>query len=390
VSAVPSRPVAVRSRTIHLGGRLLLLIGVLPVLAGLTSCASSVPSVVAFLERTSVPGAGAVYSGHVAPAPAGTRVAVQRLSGATWVDVAAAAVAPDGSYRVPLGSAGAATYTQRVVSRNASGQQQAVSGNSSFGSPPAGVLSPAIGNWLNSRLGGSSVAIYDATTGRTSYYGTNSRYYCASIAKVSILGTLLSSAARAGRPLTSLEQAHAYPMITQSSNDDATWLWDSVGQAPAVGAYQRSIGMNATVQNAAWGLATTTAADQARAIQATVWDNPVLRPGDQAYARSLMSSVIPSQHWGVSAGAPAGATVELKNGWLPYAGAYRVNSIGHVADGTHDYVIAVLTTTPGTGTSSFTYGIATIEGVTRLLWGQSPATAAAALRVAPDASDAGR
>jgi hypothetical protein len=133
----------------------------------------------------------------------------------------------------------------------------------------------------------------------------------------------------------------------------------------------------------------TTAADQARAVEALVWPNPVIRSADQNYARSLMRSVIPSQHWGVSAGAPAGATVELKNGWLPHDGAYRVNSVGHVSDATHDYVIAVLTSTPGTGTSSFTYGIATIEGVTRLLWGRS-ATSSAAARVAPDASDAGR
>ena len=92
----------------------------------------------------------------------------------------------------------------------------------------------------------------------------------------------------------------------------------------------------------------------------------------------------------VSAGAPAGATVELKNGWLPYNGAYRVNSIGHISDATHDYVVAVLTTTPGTGTSSFTYGIATIEGVTRALWGANPSVAGSADRVAPDTSDAGR
>jgi hypothetical protein len=148
--------------------------------------------------------------------------------------------------------------------------------------------------------------------------------------------------------------------------------------------------MGATVQDSLnrWGLAMTTAADQARAVEALIWPNPVLRSADQNYARSLMRSVIPSQHWGVSAGAPAGATIELKNGWLPHDGAYRVNSIGHVSDATHDYVIAVLTSTPGTGTSSFTYGIATIEGVTRLLWGHS-ATGPAA-RVAPDASDAGR
>jgi beta-lactamase class A len=346
--------------------------------------------VVAFLERTSVPGAGASYSGRVSPVSAGSRVAVQRLSGTAWVDVGGAAVVADGSYRVAVPAPGSATYSQRVVSRNAAGEQQAVSATSLFGSPVAGVLPTSISDWLHRRNGGASVAIYDATTGRTSYYGTNLSYYSASIAKVSILGTVLRSAAVAKRPLSSAEKTHADPMITSSSNDDATWLWNHVGQGSAVASYQHNVGMNATIQDPAnrWGLATTTAADQVRAVEATVWDNPVLRSADQAYARSLMRSVVPAQRWGISAGAPAGATIELKNGWLPHDGSYRVNSIGHVADATHNYVIAVLTTTPGTGYSSFTYGIATIEGVTRLLWGQSPTSPA--VRVAPDASAAGK
>ena len=368
-----------------------LLLLLLPVLVGLTGC-DPTPTVTAFLERTSVPNSGATYSGRVSPVVAGERVVVQRLINGTWVDLASGAVATNGSYQVPVPATGGVTYLQRVVSRNATGQQQAVSDSSYQGSPPTYELPDSVSRWLAGRTGSASVAVYDARTGRSAYYGTNQRYYCASIAKVSILGSVLRAAARANRPLTTAETAHAYPMITASSNDDATWLFNEVGGGPGVLAYQRSVGMNATVQDAAnrWGLATTTAADQVRAVQALVWPNPLLRRNDQAYARSLMRSVIPSQHWGVSAGAPAGATVELKNGWLPYSGAYRVNSIGHVSDATHDYVIAVLTSTPGTATSSFTYGISTIEGVSRLLWGQTATAATPAARVAPDASDAGR
>lgn len=368
----------------------LLATVLLPVLVGLSAC-DPTPTVTAFLHRTSVPNSGVTYVGTVAPVTAGERAVVQRLIGSTWVDVASAAVGPDGSYGVPVPSAGAATYAQRVVSRTTAGQQ-AVSGTSYQGSPAPAALPDSIGRWLATRSSSTSVAVYDARTGQSAYYGTNQRYYCASIAKVSILGTVLSSAARANRQLSSAETAHAVPMIEQSSNDDATWLWNEVGQGPAVQAYQRSVGMNATVQDPLnrWGLATTTAADQVRAVQALLFPNPLLRGGDQAYAGGLMRSVTASQHWGVSAGVPSGGTVQLKNGWLPYDGAYRVNSIGHVTDATHDYVIAVLTSTPGTGTSSFTYGIATIEGVSRLLWGANTSAAVPALRVAPDTSDAGR
>ncbi len=374
--------------------RLVLVLVVLAFLAGLSACAVT-PSVTAFVERTDVPGAASTYVGRVSPAPVGTRVVVQRNLGGVWTDVASAAVAADGSYAMPLPSVGPATYFQRVVSRNAGGEQQAVSRVSFFGAAPPAVFPAAIASWLAGRSGFTSVAIYDAATGQTAYWGTNGGtnrpYYSASIAKVSILGTVLRQAAVAGRPLSSDERAHAVPMITQSSNDDATWLWNHVGGAPAVAAFQRSAGLTGTVQDTAghWGLATTTAADQARVVQAIEYPNPLLRPADQAYARSLMRSVEPSQHWGVSAGAPSGATVELKNGWLPHAGYYRVNSIGRVYDAGHDYVIAVLTATPGTEYSSFTYGIATIEGVTRMLW-QNPPSGGAAVRVAPDASDAGR
>jgi beta-lactamase class A len=374
----------------HLLRPFLLLLVALPILTGLTACDPAAPTIVAFLERTSVPRAGAVYSGHVTPVAAGTRVTVQRLAGSVWFDIASAAVTAGGNYRVTVPASGTGPYPQRVVSRNTAGQQQAVSRTSQYGTPPAGVLPASMSAWLRGRTGGSSVALYDATTGVTSYYGTNLTYDCASIAKVSILGTVLRSAAVASRPVSDLEWAHANPMITSSSNADATWLWDHVGRGPAVAAYQRSVGMNATVQVSPdrWGLATTTAADQARAVEAITWDNPLLRPVDQVHARGLMQAVVPAQRWGVSAGAPAGATVEIKNGWLPYAGAYRVNSIGHIVDATHNYVIAVLTTTPGEGSSSFTYGIATIEGVSRLLWGQSPTSST--LRVAPELSDAGR
>lgn len=375
-------PARLRPRRLAAG-----LVLLLPALAGLSACNTTPPTVTAFLERTAVPNDPGSYTGRVTPVAAGERVAVQRLIGSSWIDVAAVPVASNGTYRVDLANVGKALYRQRIVVRDAGGQQQAVSGESLYGTPPNDTVAAPIADWLAGRHGSASVAIYDARTGRTGYYGNNLRYYSASIAKVSILGTVMRHAAVANRPISGTEKSHAVPMITQSSNDDATWLWNSVGGAPSVQAYQNSLGTIATVQNNAWGLATTTAADQARVVEATAWANPLLRPGDQDYARGLMRSVIPSQHWGVSAGAPSGATVELKNGWLPYAGNYNVNSIGHVSDATHDYVITVLTKTPGTGDSSFLYGIATIQGVARLLWGGSPtATGTAALGAAPDSS----
>ena len=77
------------------------------------------------------------------------------------------------------------------------------------------------------------------------------------------------------------------------------------------------------------------------------------RPSDllteegRTYARKLMSSVDPSQDWGVSAGPGKGVSVELKNGWLPRGRhGWAVHSVGHVSGQGRDYLIAVLTLSP--------------------------------------------
>jgi hypothetical protein len=80
-----------------------------------------------------------------------------------------------------------------------------------------------------------------------------------------------------------------------------------------------------------------------------------------------MENVEPTQAWGVTGGVPPGVTVALKNGWLPLSpGDWQVNSIGFVAGAGRDYVLAVLTDDDPTEA----YGIATIEGVSRLVFAQ--------------------
>ena len=95
------------------------------------------------------------------------------------------------------------------------------------------------------------------------------------------------------------------------------------------------------------------------------YPNNVLTPASQGYELGLMSNIDPSQDWGVSAGLAPGTAVALKNGWLPNeSGIWQVNSIGYVNGDGRDYVIAVLTD----GSSSKTSGIATIEGLSTLIW----------------------
>ena len=112
-----------------------------------------------------------------------------------------------------------------------------------------------------------------------------------------------------------------------------------------------------------------------------------------------MSSIDPAQAWGVSAGAPAGASVFLKNGWLfndgtswGPGGLWRVNSIGMVqlANG-RQYTIAVY----GNEWSTMGAGVAAIEWLSRHVasvlaaprtGGQTVAGAIASVVAAPSAS----
>ena len=117
--------------------------------------------------------------------------------------------------------------------------------------------------YLAGRAGTASVAVFDANSG-ASYFLNPTSFITASVVKVDILATLLHQAQEANRPLTATEQATATQMIEFSDNNAATALWDEVGGAPAVAAFNRLIGLSATVPGPGgfWGLTTTTSADQ--------------------------------------------------------------------------------------------------------------------------------
>jgi hypothetical protein len=213
---------------------------------------------------------------------------------------------------------------------------------------------------LGQRAGQFSAAVLDLRTGGLYQLHAGWEGITASIVKVEILGTLLAQ----HRSLGTKQQAEATGMIELSDNGDATSLWDYVGGAPAVAAFDRQVGMTATTPNVAWGLTTTTAADQVDLLRYVVEPNPVLSTSARAYMLGLMENVTPSEAWGVSAATAAGTTVAIKNGWLPRPGGWEVNSIGWVHGAGRDYLIAVLTF----GSATEQYGIATVSTVATAAW----------------------
>jgi hypothetical protein len=211
-----------------------------------------------------------------------------------------------------------------------------------------------------------AVAVYDDDDGAFYVYRPQAGFITASIVKVQILGTLLYEAEEHHRWLTSWEYQEAVPMIEDSDNDAATELWDHVGQAPGVSAFDRLVPMPNTDVGPGgyWGLTDTTAPDQVALLARVAFPNGLLASRYRDLALDLMSHVTASQRWGVSAGPPAGVSVALKNGWLPRSDGWHVNSIGIVNGSGMDYLVAVLTS----GDTSMSDAVSRIQDVARLIW----------------------
>jgi beta-lactamase class A len=225
---------------------------------------------------------------------------------------------------------------------------------------------PAVRRFLAGRQGKISAAVYDWNTGRTYCYRRNASEQTASVIKVDILATLLAEAQRAHRVLTVGERALAVSMIEHSDNHAAQALWNDVGGANAVARFDARIGMLDTTPNPLgyWGLSTTTACDQVTLLRRLAYPNPILATTSRSRARALMSEVEPDQRWGITAGVPPAVRVAVKNGWLPVADGWQINSDGIVHGRGRRYVVSIMTAE----NPSQEYGIETIEALSRSLW----------------------
>lgn len=225
-------------------------------------------------------------------------------------------------------------------------------------------LSAGIRDALLDRAGDHAVTVYDAVTGVSCSIGGERYFDTASIVKALILAALLRMHQEPGTPLSSWERREAALMITQSDNDAATNLWYEVG-TDRLRDFLRLAKMDQTQlgQAAYWGLTEVTAHDEMLLLELLTRPNPVLTAASRAYELGLMARVIPSQRWGTPAGAPAGVTVHVKNGWLPDGSGWHVNSIGAFTGRDRNYLIAVLTDE----NPAEQYGIDTVEAVARVV-----------------------
>jgi hypothetical protein len=234
--------------------------------------------------------------------------------------------------------------------------------------------------YLATRPGAVSVALYDRTTGMTVDVTNSTRkgWETASTVKLDILTALLRRTGDGGQ-LTAAQLRQARPMISVSDNAAASVLWRQAGSQTGMNAFFRDLGMPATTAGGAWGLTKTTAFDQLRVLRAVSYPDSGLSANARATATGLLGTVVASQRWGLSAGVPAGVTVEIKNGWLPYGGGWVINSLAHVHGAGKDYVMAAYTRDSRT----MGIGVETISGLSRLAWQYVPTDIPASTSAAP-------
>ncbi|MFT4187087.1 MAG: serine hydrolase [Aeromicrobium sp.] len=218
-----------------------------------------------------------------------------------------------------------------------------------------------------------SVAVLDVGTGEMTSFGeVDETFDTASIVKVDILAALL---AQQDGELTAGQLELAEAMITRSDNDAATALFEAIGGAEGLDAFNASIGLTDTTAgtDGYWGLTQTTAEDQVRLLDAVLGEDSVLAETGQSTLRELMSEVVDEQRFGVTAAADDPSDAALKVGYLQRSatGLWDITSIGEIERNGRTYLVAALTE----GGVSFDAGVALSEKVVELAMNEVAGTA---------------
>ena len=151
------------------------------------------------------------------------------------------------------------------------------------------------------------------------------------------------------------------PMIRWSDNAAATRVRDIVGN-DGLARLAHRVGMRAFAPAPIWGLSRIDAADQTLFFLHV--DGFVPRR-HRAMAMHLLSSIVPSQRWGIARVRPAGWALYFKGGWGSGSGAVD-HQVALLRRGQRRVSVAILTTS----SPSHAYAKETLRGVAaRLLRG---------------------
>ncbi|MCI0544027.1 MAG: class A beta-lactamase-related serine hydrolase [Actinobacteria bacterium] len=208
--------------------------------------------------------------------------------------------------------------------------------------------------------------VHDLRTGCDYTLNTENRQRTASVIKVMVMAGTLLEAQNEGRPVSEWEMSQLTPMITESTNDEVRALWNHFGGSPWFREQGEIFGLTETRITAddgsSWGRTTTSARDQVELLrQVLIGEWGPLNAQSRLVAYYLMTSVVPSQTWGVTAGVPPDWVVAQKNG---FAGIV-INSVGWADEPgpSPGYVVAILSQ----GWPDHPSGIAAVERVSLVI-----------------------
>jgi hypothetical protein len=216
--------------------------------------------------------------------------------------------------------------------------------------------------YLSGRAGRTAFAVVDSE-GRLSGVHVHWTFTTASVVKAMLLVAYLRRLDAMGQhSVDSFSNSFLYPMIHISDNNAATQCWSIVGDS---GLYSvaAAAGMSEFSVSGLWGTAQLSPADQAHFF----FEMDSLIPREfVGYARYLLSTIEPSQSWGIPVVArPLGYKTFFKDGSEPTALGQLVHQVDRLEGHGHRFAIAVMTD----GDPSMAYGIDTIQGVARALLG---------------------
>lgn len=214
--------------------------------------------------------------------------------------------------------------------------------------------------YLSRRTGRTAFAVVDSE-GRLSGVRVHSTFHTASVVKAMLLVAYLRRLdARGQHHVDSYSNSFLYPMIHVSDNSAATQTWSIVGDS-GLYAIAREAGMTDFSVSGSWGTAMLSPADQAHYF----FEMDSLIPREfVGYARFLLSTIAPSQSWGIPVIArPLGYQAFFKDGSEPTGLGQLVHQIDRLEGHHRRLAIAVMTD----GDPTMQYGIDTIQGVAAAL-----------------------
>jgi beta-lactamase class A len=207
------------------------------------------------------------------------------------------------------------------------------------------VLSPDLAAYLSGIGKNVDAVVYDVTRQCYYSYHADAQFLMGSSMKVPIMLTFLDLTEREGRQPDAHELDLLTTMIENSNNDSASALYyGEIGGAAGVAGYLRKIGIAGLDPDPdAWGYSLITPLAMVNLLT-DLSEGTILTAHDRDLALSLMAQVESDQQVGVGDSAPRGASVAMKDGWLPGPdGLWAMNSSGIVTVGRETYIISVYT-----------------------------------------------